>query len=77
MAGKVITVLSNGPASCRSQVTDQKCSTKLAAASDGAHRWRSNAEALPARPTTPRIGAFCCDAFFQAGIDPSLRNWSA
>ena len=39
MAGKVITVLSNGPSPCRSQVTDQKCSTNLAASSDGAHRW--------------------------------------
>lgn len=38
MAGKVMTVLSNGPSSRRSQVTDQKCSTKTAASSDGAHR---------------------------------------
>jgi hypothetical protein len=61
--GNVMTVLSNGPCSRRSQLTDQKCSTNGAAASDGPHRSRSNTDVLAARPTTPRMGAACV-AFF-------------
>lgn len=55
--GNVMTVLSNGPCSRRSHCTDQKCSTNRAAESDGAHRWRSNTDALADLPTTPRMGA--------------------
>ena len=61
--GNVMTVLSNGPCSRRSQLTDQKCSTNRAAASDGAHRSRSNTDVLAARPTTPRRGAGRIESF--------------
>ena len=54
--GNVITVLASGSRPRRSQLTDQKCSTKRPASTEGAHRSRSNNDVEPARPTTPRSG---------------------
>jgi len=53
--------------------TDQKWSTNRAVASDGAHRSRSNASPVAARPTTPRIGADRV-AFFQAPTSPGYET---
>ena len=50
-------------------LTDQKCSTKRAADSDGAHRSRSNIDVEAARPTTPRSGA-TCDSSCPAAMHP-------
>jgi uncharacterized glyoxalase superfamily protein PhnB len=55
--GNVMTVLSKGPCSRRSQLTDQKCSTKRAVAAEG-----QIAAPDPTAPATHSVAFYCEDA---------------
>ena len=57
MEGKVITVLSNGPARADPSALTRSARRNRAVPSEGAHRSRSNTDVLAARPTTRRTGA--------------------